>query len=124
MRRAIADAGRLPQLRLLWVQRLHDMSFVQPSTRPYAEEVDMIFSALECALHDGHVIYASSEITRRWVSGPYPGTEYRIGQEIRPGNPLHAERRHHRHHSRAILRLQMDPAWISVSLGTAFTDPR
>jgi hypothetical protein len=39
------------------------MSFIQPSTRPYSEEVDMIFSALDCALHGGDVIYASSEIT-------------------------------------------------------------
>jgi hypothetical protein len=32
-------------------------------TRHYHEEVDMVFSALDCALHDGHVIYASSELT-------------------------------------------------------------
>ncbi|MBV9771176.1 MAG: hypothetical protein JOZ32_16510 [Bryobacterales bacterium] len=43
------------------------MSFYSPSdsefTRHYREEVDMVFSALDCALHGGHVIYASSELT-------------------------------------------------------------
>jgi hypothetical protein len=43
------------------------MSFLKPSdstfTRKYTEEVDMVFSGLDCALHRGHVIYASSELT-------------------------------------------------------------
>jgi hypothetical protein len=43
------------------------MSFLSPSdskfTRQYSEEVAMVFSALDCALHRGHVIYASSELT-------------------------------------------------------------
>jgi hypothetical protein len=43
------------------------MSFYSPSdskfTRRYSEEVDIVFSALDCALHRGHVIYASSELT-------------------------------------------------------------
>jgi hypothetical protein len=67
MRRAVAHAKRLPQLRLLRLQRLHHMSFYSLSeskfTRHYREEVDMVFSGLDCALHRGHVIYASSELT-------------------------------------------------------------
>ena len=39
------------------------MSFLCPSARPYTDDVAMIFSALDCALHDGHVVYAGSEIT-------------------------------------------------------------
>lgn len=43
------------------------MSFLNPSdskfTRQYSDEVAMVFSALDCALHRGHVIYASSELT-------------------------------------------------------------
>jgi hypothetical protein len=43
------------------------MSFYNPSdskfTRHYREEVDMVFSGLDCALHRDHVIYCSSELT-------------------------------------------------------------
>jgi hypothetical protein len=43
------------------------MSFYSTSdskfTRHYHEEVKMIFSAMDCALHRGHVIYGSSELT-------------------------------------------------------------
>jgi hypothetical protein len=43
------------------------MNFLSPNnsefTRHYQEESKMIFSAIECALHRGHVIYGSSEIT-------------------------------------------------------------
>ncbi len=43
------------------------MSFYSPSDskfdRHYRDEVDMVFSAIDCALHRGHVIYGSSELT-------------------------------------------------------------
>src|ERR1700733_14415452 len=70
MRRAVAHAEWLPQLCLLRLQRVYNirlMSFYGLSestfTRHYREEVEMVFSALDCALHRGHVIYASSELT-------------------------------------------------------------
>src|SRR4029077_3693901 len=46
---------------------MKNMSFLSVSdstfTRPYPVETDMLFSAIDCVLHRGHVIYASSEIT-------------------------------------------------------------
>jgi hypothetical protein len=43
------------------------MSFYAPSdskfTRNYREEVDMVFSAIDCLLHRDHVIYCSSELS-------------------------------------------------------------
>ena len=52
------------------IQRLYNMkimSFLSVSdskfTRPYRVETDMLFSAIDCVLHRGHVIYGSSEIT-------------------------------------------------------------
>ncbi|MBV9406616.1 MAG: hypothetical protein JO211_14825, partial [Acidobacteriaceae bacterium] len=43
------------------------MSFYTPSdstfTRHYREELEMVFSAIDCVLHREHVIYCSSELT-------------------------------------------------------------
>jgi hypothetical protein len=56
------------------------MSFYNRSdsefTDHYREEVDMVFSGLDCALHRGHVIYASSELT----------TGLRLYEELRKYN--------------------------------------
>ncbi len=61
------------------------MSFYSPSdskfTRHYREEVNMVFSGLDCALHRGHVIYASSELT----------TGLRLYEELRKYNSKTAD---------------------------------
>ena len=76
------------------------MSFYSPSnskfTRHYREEVEMVFSGIDCVLHREHVIYCSSELT----SG------LRLYQELRQQGLKTASE----------LRKRMGDAWFQSNL--------
>ncbi len=76
------------------------MSFYSPShskfPRHYQEEVKMLFSAIDCALHHGHVIYGSSEIT----------TGFRLYEELHNRNLK----------TRDELKKQMGEAWYQAQI--------
>jgi hypothetical protein len=76
------------------------MSFFTTSdskfTRHYHEEVKMIFSAIDCALHRGHVIYGSSELT----------TGFRLYEELHKRNLK----------TRDELKRQMGESWYQTQI--------